>query len=141
VLRRKRVALVGVTRESFKGTKPRRINQGWCYVWALLSKRRHPELELYSFRTYGAHAFVGYDGLFYDAQRPNGVRDWWSLPYFAENVPRTARHIVIKQSEYGFVQFWSREGGVEAAKKQLRKIHRTARSEVCCGRSTRRTTP
>jgi hypothetical protein len=53
------------------------INRGRCWLWAYISFRLYQRVELWSF---GSHAFVKFNGKFYDAERPLGEEDWRDLP-------------------------------------------------------------
>lgn len=117
-----RLSLSAVTRR-LGGMRPNRINQGYCFIWALLAAEAHPEAVLYSCRTYGGHAFIGLHGKFYDAQRPRGVLSWRSLPFFA-HVPSTATGIVKAQRHKTFVKTWLREAGDKTARNTLVNMSR-----------------
>jgi hypothetical protein len=88
-------------------TDVKEINKGRCFLWAYIAFRLYKKVELWSF---GNHAFVRFDGRFYDAERPLGEEDWKDLP--ATNLgsgcgcpscSRPAEHISpkkFKSSEY-----------------------------------------
>lgn len=54
----------------------REINRGRCFLWAYVAFRLYKRVELWSF---GVHAFVKYEGRFYDAESPIGEEDWKDL--------------------------------------------------------------
>lgn len=53
------------------------INQGRCWLWAYIAFRLYPRVELW---TTGVHAFVRFQGKFYDSERPLGEEDHNNLP-------------------------------------------------------------
>ena len=57
--------------------KPQVINWGQCFQWAYLAYHLFEGVELWDTHT---HAFIKYNGKFYDAERPDGVLDWRELP-------------------------------------------------------------
>ena len=58
-------------------TKTADINKGYCQEWAyIVSKEVGGELMFYDANS---HAFVKYEGKFYDAQTRKGVEDWADL--------------------------------------------------------------
>jgi len=60
-------------------TSPAAINRGWCSVFAILGRRLVGGTLL---ATNGHVILRGKDGRYYDAERPGGVSNWKSLPYF-----------------------------------------------------------
>jgi hypothetical protein len=56
---------------------PNKINKGLCMRWAYMCHHMFQGVQLWSMP---AHAFVRYHGLFYDAERLKGTRDWRDLP-------------------------------------------------------------
>lgn len=53
------------------------INEGECFHWAYVAFRLYKGVQLWDIST---HAFVRYDGKFYDSERPLGEEDWKDLP-------------------------------------------------------------
>ena len=53
------------------------INYGRCFLWAYTAFRLYKRVELWDFEI---HAFVRYEGRFYDSERPLGELDWRDLP-------------------------------------------------------------
>lgn len=66
-----------INRTFFRDVDPPEINYGKCFIWAYIAFHLYEDVELWSF---GNHAFVKYDGKFYDSERPNGEEDWSDLP-------------------------------------------------------------
>jgi hypothetical protein len=56
---------------------PQLINQGMCWQWAYLAHKTFKDVELWDTCD---HAFVRYQGKFYDSQKPFGEYDWRNLP-------------------------------------------------------------
>lgn len=56
---------------------PADINLGRCMQWAYMAYYMFEGVELWSMRV---HAFISYQGKFYDSERLRGVRRWRSLP-------------------------------------------------------------
>jgi hypothetical protein len=56
---------------------PARVNRGNCMKWAYLSYRIFRNCRLYS---YGSHAFIKYQSLYFDSERLDGEQDWRDLP-------------------------------------------------------------
>jgi hypothetical protein len=59
-----------ITSTFFKGVKPSNINCGDCWRWAYYAYRLFPGVELW---TNSDHAWIKYNGLYYDSESPNGV--------------------------------------------------------------------
>ena len=53
------------------------INQGHCMFWAFVAYKLYSDVELWSNED---HAFVKYNGKFYDSETPKGVDRWQELP-------------------------------------------------------------
>lgn len=66
-----------INRNFFPNDIPKEINYGRCFIWAYIAFRLYKRVELWSFNV---HAFVRYDGKFYDSERPLGEDDWKDLP-------------------------------------------------------------
>lgn len=56
---------------------PAKINRGLCMRWAYMAFHMFEGVELWD---YGSHAFIRYQGKFYDSERLQGVEDWKDLP-------------------------------------------------------------
>ena len=56
---------------------PADINMGRCMQWAYMAYCMFEGVELWSM---AVHAFISYEGKFYDSERLRGVRRWMSLP-------------------------------------------------------------
>src|SRR5277367_4864929 len=68
--------------EDYLRHDPATINCGNCMRWAYVCYRLFDRIQLW---TFGCHAFVQHDGLFYDSERLEGVKSWRDLP--ATRVP------------------------------------------------------
>lgn len=53
------------------------INMGECFLWAYIAYSLYDRVQLWDM---GSHAFVRYQGKFYDSEVPDGVSDWRDLP-------------------------------------------------------------
>lgn len=53
------------------------INEGECFLWAYIVWCLYEGIELWDC---GIHAFVRYNGKFYDSEKPQGEDDWKDLP-------------------------------------------------------------
>ena len=62
------------------------INGGDCYWWALVFVELIGGV-LYTYGHQGGHAFVKFDGRWYDAESPNGVLRWQELKCIEGNDP------------------------------------------------------
>lgn len=65
---------------------PRKINCGCCadfasVIWDRFSRPKELEFGSYYDYEYG-HTYLIFEGLCYDAEKPNGVKDWQDLPSF-----------------------------------------------------------
>ena len=65
---------------------PELCNDGFCDIFVEKFKEEYPGAELWqtsaSTSPWGfGHSWVKYKGKFYDAETPNGVKDWKDLPY------------------------------------------------------------
>lgn len=59
------------------------INSGDCWIWALLAKKALKSASLCSAQCrYFAHAFVLYNGKYYDSESIHGQKDWFDLEFF-----------------------------------------------------------
>jgi hypothetical protein len=59
-----------ISEKIFSGMSPEIINRGHCYNWALAAKYYLKSGQLFAD---DAHAFIYYDGRYYDATEPLGV--------------------------------------------------------------------
>jgi hypothetical protein len=66
-----------ITETFFSDVKPNRINHGQCFIWAYLAYKSFKGVELYDTN---CHAFVRYNGRYYDSERPKGEKNWYDLP-------------------------------------------------------------
>jgi hypothetical protein len=58
----------------------RRINGGWCYIWAWIVYNILPDVELYIDGPDYIHAWVKYNGRYYDSEVPDGVDRFCDIP-------------------------------------------------------------
>ena len=82
---------------------PIQINYGDCFRWAYLASKLFKGVELWS---YYLHAFISYDGKFYDSECLFGTKKWQKLRTIKENrglFPKACR-----MSEKEFTDYWSR---------------------------------
>ena len=69
------------------------INKGFCFYFAMqLRDRLGGDCIIVDTEGMNSHSFVFTNGLYYDSEAPNGVEDYYDLPYFrihheAENIP------------------------------------------------------
>ncbi len=68
------------------GTTPQLINDGDCWLWALLAQQAAPKaILMFAPWPYGGgHAFVKVGRRYYDAEKTCGVREWRMLPACAD---------------------------------------------------------
>lgn len=66
-----------VTKTFFPSFRAADINTGRCFMWAFLAYKLFQDVELYDT---DVHAFVKYNGKFYDSETHKGVKDWRKLP-------------------------------------------------------------
>lgn len=93
-----------ITDTYFKGWEdPSVINTGNCFQWAYLAFKTFQYVELWDV---SCHAFIRYRGKFYDAERPEGEKDWRDLP--ACNFGRGLLWCGRKQSLTNFKKTWNR---------------------------------
>lgn len=73
-----------ITRKSFPDKTPLEINKGECWLWALIAQELYPkELTMWSSVD---HVFVKDEqGLCYDAEAPEGVKEQALLPFYMRN--------------------------------------------------------
>ena len=74
----------GVTRQICRTWRipEEKINSGHCYDWARQAVENCPAAQLFYVRRLIPHAFIFFAGYWFDAQTPNGVRNWQQLPLF-----------------------------------------------------------
>jgi len=111
-----------VITESF-GMSPVEINTGRCYNWAWIASKIL-DAKLCTIRELYGHAFILKNNKFYDAEAPNGVDNWWELPYFQNNfgTDEACREGKLRiTQEHAFVRYWSENGAYGMYPKVLRK--------------------
>jgi hypothetical protein len=87
---------------------PQQINKGLCMRWAYMAYIMFEGVELYSI---GAHAFVKYQGKFYDSERLQGEEDWKDLPACNFGVGcgcGICKQGIRKHTEENFKKFWNK---------------------------------
>lgn len=74
------------------------INQGYCWLWALLAVVEDPSAKIMYAGTPngGGHNFIEAKGKFYDSEKPNGVPDWKTLPSFSNFDPEQLPEADVK---------------------------------------------
>ncbi len=67
----------------FRGLSARNINSGQCFEWATIvfDKIAGSKIAGQNIRGCG-HTWIEYKGRLYDAEVPNGVRNWKDLPFW-----------------------------------------------------------
>ncbi len=77
----------------------REVNSGLCEDFAIDLSESLPEAEVLYTEDFidwdsddypGGHAWVSYQGKYYDAECLNGVTDWKSLPFFLRKLQRSS---------------------------------------------------
>ncbi|MEK6832700.1 MAG: hypothetical protein AABY32_01520 [Nanoarchaeota archaeon] len=90
------------------------INEGDCYRWAWgFYKKYGGTLCTVSFYNYGfGHAFIKINNKYYDAESPNGVKDWRNLKLWP-NAPISERQYnnlknkrVMRMTVAEYRKFW-----------------------------------
>lgn len=83
------------------------INKGYCFLWALEFKKRFYDSTLYLTKYHGGHAFIFYNGRFYDSETPNGAKSWHRLNTFRRDrlTKKNRKNIIILQKEE-FKKYW-----------------------------------
>lgn len=66
-----------VTETFFSHIHRDRINRGHCFAWAYIAFNLFEGVEIWDT---DSHAFVKYQGKFYDSDKPEGEEDWKDLP-------------------------------------------------------------
>lgn len=80
---------------------PYQINNGSCFNWAFLAKKLlGRKATLWNLGSH--HAFVKYNGRFYDAECPEGVKNYLSLPCNRGHYDPQAKRWEVQE----FIEFW-----------------------------------
>ena len=59
------------------------INSGRCFQWATIVFDLVEGSKIWGHNVDGfGHSFIEHEGRFYDAESPEGVKDWQDLPFF-----------------------------------------------------------
>lgn len=93
---------------------PDDINGGDCYNWAWIAKKLLPDSELIFTAHLGGHAWIKYQGLFFDAESLEGVSDWRDFPCFKNE--KIGKYDSYYLSNEDFNKYW------DVNKKNNRKI-------------------
>ena len=103
--------LTWIANKFFPGVKPRQINAGSCYNWALKAYLHYNNVKLFTIEDCGGHAFAKIGRFYYDAQNPQGVLHWSSLDLLRE-VCRDNIYSIMpwRQSLQVFLQYWRENG-------------------------------
>ena len=83
VARMNATAVCEATAAQFKGMQQQDINLGLCFDWATIvfDLLEGSKIAGHNVNRVG-HTWIEYKGLCYDAEVPNGVRSWLSLPFW-----------------------------------------------------------
>jgi hypothetical protein len=94
---------------------PRKVNYGNCMRWAYTAYHMFPKVELWS---NDGHAFIKYQGKFYDSEELDGVLDWRDL---RTNQGRT--NITSKRwNRPAFEKWWAANNHISPAWKAYRAM-------------------
>lgn len=65
------------------GETPEQINSGRCFKWAEIVFDKVAGSRIAGNFMHGlGHTYIEIDGVCYDAETPDGVKDWADLPFF-----------------------------------------------------------
>lgn len=109
-----------IARDFFPNKWNYEINQGSCFVWAELARLINYtkyNVELYTTEEFKGHAFIKINSLYFDAERPQGVKEYRFLPFFKSGKRQNA--VVFMQSPKEFNDYWS-QWGIE--KEMFKKV-------------------
>ena len=92
---------------------PEQINCGDCWLWAIVAARLTGANLIAALGNRNGHAFIKLNGIYYDAECPNGAYHWTSLPFF--NRPgysnSSSKYIEVPYTEAKFLKpGWLRKG-------------------------------
>jgi len=91
-----------ITKTFFKNYSPRDINRGQCFIWAYYAHLIFKDVQIL-FNDY--HAFVKYNGKFYDSQSLNGETDWRLLKT-CKKYPSFSRKTTIDHFKHTWGNLW-----------------------------------
>lgn len=85
---------------------PSHINNGFCHPYAVKLKEKLKEKGLDSLvhekELNGIpHSFIEFQGLFYDSETPNGIKNWEKLPVFLPLKPEPIKEVKRKKGFLG----------------------------------------
>lgn len=83
--------------------KPADINDGLCYYWAYVAYKLFGG-SLITVDSWGGHAFIKVNDLYYDSETPDGVEDWSKLPFFV--FYDVSEEDARKQKPKAFARHW-----------------------------------
>ena len=78
------------------------INDGDCHDFACNLRMLVDDGEVYwddeiqQGASRGYHAFLLYEGRYYDAELPQGADNWWELPFYARYEQKHGRSLIIE---------------------------------------------
>ncbi len=90
----------------YYGVDPRRINQGYCFIWAYLFWTLAKDKMEVRFKSNYNHVVVHTGGRFYDSEHINGMSELSKMPFFE------ARR-ALEADDYNIVemaQYWASNG-------------------------------
>ena len=101
---------------------PKVINYGQCFQWAYLAYLVFEGVELWDTHT---HAFIKYQGRFYDSETKDGVLNWRQLPQADCRCKYCSN--AVKHDECAFKKEWkhaSKNYGIKwiRLRKQVKQI-------------------
>lgn len=97
---------------------PSRINEGNCMRWAYTAYFMFPKVQLWD---NVGHAFIKYQGKFYDSEALEGVDDVRDLP-----TNRGRKLVSRRRSRASFEKWWAANNHVTPDWKQYRSLARMA---------------
>lgn len=83
------------------------INEGQCMFWSYIAYKLYSGVELWSNED---HAFVKYNGKFYDSETPKGVDRWQELPCNSRGLAYGQIEKSHMQRLDRFKSYWLRHG-------------------------------
>lgn len=108
----------------FKYSNPEQINEGECFVWAYYAFLIFKDVKLCYTR---CHAFVKYNGKYYDSEAHAGENDWRDLKAndfgFGSSKNGLEKSVSVKQFKYFWrdepERFWTSWQDIEKKAKDI----------------------